>query len=61
MNGARTAHGNTQLPFKSGFAETDLAYLDSGSQHPISLGALASLEGYLARRTSTAQESIKNV
>ena len=51
MNGARNAHGNTQLPFKSGFAETDLAYLDSGSQHPISLGALASLEAYFARRT----------
>lgn len=38
------------LPFKAGFAATDIAYLDSGSQHPISLGASQAVHDYLARR-----------
>ena len=32
------------LPDKSAFAATDTAYLDSGSQHPISLGGKAAVE-----------------
>jgi selenocysteine lyase/cysteine desulfurase len=39
------------LPDKSAFAATDVAYLDSGSQHPISLGAKAAIDAYLAKRT----------
>lgn len=39
------------LPDKAAFAPTDLAYLDSGSQHPISLGGKAAVEAYLAMRT----------
>ncbi|MBP6514308.1 MAG: aminotransferase class V-fold PLP-dependent enzyme [Steroidobacteraceae bacterium] len=39
------------LPDKAAFAATDLAYLDSGSQHPISLGGKAAVEAYLAMRT----------
>jgi selenocysteine lyase/cysteine desulfurase len=39
------------LPDKSAFAATDTAYLDSGSQHPISLGGKAAVERYLAMRT----------
>ena len=42
---------NAQFPFKSGFAATDIAYLDSGSQHPLSLGAVSAVQAYLARRT----------
>jgi selenocysteine lyase/cysteine desulfurase len=38
------------LPFKQGFHATDLAYLDSGSQHPLSLGAEAEARKYLAYR-----------
>jgi hypothetical protein len=45
------APGNRRLPFKDGFAATDIAYLDSGSQHPLSLGALAAVQSYLAKRT----------
>ena len=36
------------LPDKSAFAATDTAYLDSGSQHPISLGRLAGIALVLA-------------
>lgn len=50
-NGADTVKNRSDLPFKTGFAATDLTYLDSGSSHPISLGALASLQAYLSRRT----------
>ena len=39
------------LPFKQGFAATDVTYLDSGSQHPLSLGAQAEAQKYLAKRT----------
>jgi selenocysteine lyase/cysteine desulfurase len=41
---------DTRLPFKEGFAASNLAYLDAGSQHPISLGALADAHRYLAQR-----------
>lgn len=49
-NAADTVPGSTELPFKSGFAATDIAYLDSGSMHPISLGAYASLQAYMGGR-----------
>ncbi len=39
------------LPDKSSFAPMDVAYLDAGSQHPISLGAKAAAEAYLAKRS----------
>jgi selenocysteine lyase/cysteine desulfurase len=42
---------NAYFPFKSGFATTDIAYLDSGSQHPLSLGAVSAVQAYLAKRT----------
>lgn len=38
------------LPFRAGYAATDITYLDSGSQHPISLGGRAALDRYLAKR-----------
>lgn len=47
---APIAHGDPEFPFKAGFAPTDVTYLDSGSQHPMSLGALAALQAYLAKR-----------
>lgn len=39
------------LPDKAAFAATPLAYLDSASTHPVSLGAKAAAERYLAGRT----------
>ncbi len=45
------APDKTQLPNKQGFAVPEGVYLDSGSQHPISLGAQARAQGYLAQRT----------
>ncbi len=42
---------SAQFPFKSGFAATDITYLDSGSQHPLSLGAVSAVQNYLAKRT----------
>jgi selenocysteine lyase/cysteine desulfurase len=39
------------LPAKDQFAGMEMTYLDSGSQHPISLGAKASAERYLSSRT----------
>jgi selenocysteine lyase/cysteine desulfurase len=42
---------STALPDKAAFLATDITYLDSGSFHPISLGAKAAIEQYLARRT----------
>jgi len=39
------------FPDKTSFAATDITYLDSGSYHPISLGAAAAVQSYLARRT----------
>jgi selenocysteine lyase/cysteine desulfurase len=41
---------DTQLPFKQGWAASDEVYLNSGSQHPISLGAMANARQYLAHR-----------
>jgi selenocysteine lyase/cysteine desulfurase len=38
------------LPDKASFAPSGLTYLDSGTQHPISSGARAALESYIARR-----------
>lgn len=43
--------GSVTLPDKAGFLPTDITYLDSGSFHPMSLGAKAAIETYLARRT----------
>lgn len=40
-----------QLPDKAAFHDTDITYLDSGSFHPISLGARSAIATYLARRT----------
>lgn len=39
------------LPARSAFQQTDLAYLDNGSQHPVSLGARAAIDRYLAKRS----------
>jgi len=41
---------DTSLPFKAGFAAMDVTYLDSGSQHPISLGAQSQARQYIAHR-----------
>jgi selenocysteine lyase/cysteine desulfurase len=39
-----------QFPDKASFGPMAVTYLDSGTQHPVSRGARASLEGYLAKR-----------
>jgi len=39
------------LPAKAAFASMPYAYLDSGSTHPMSLGAKAALQEYLAYKT----------
>lgn len=39
------------LPARAAFLSSDLAYLDNGTQHPISLGARAAIDGYLAKRS----------
>ncbi|RYM13453.1 aminotransferase class V-fold PLP-dependent enzyme [Sphingobium cupriresistens] len=39
------------LPDRSSFAATPIAYLDSASTHPISLGARAAMDAYVAART----------
>lgn len=39
------------LPDKSSFAATPIAYLDSASTHPVSLGARAAMDAYVAGRT----------
>ena len=41
----------TSLPDKASFAATPVAYLDSASTHPISLGARAAMDAYVAGRT----------
>jgi selenocysteine lyase/cysteine desulfurase len=38
------------LPFREGFHTGNVTYLDSGSQHPLSLGAQAEAQRYLAHR-----------
>ena len=50
VNAAEEVPDSIELPFKSGFVDTDITYLDSGSSHPISLGAYASLQAYLGSR-----------
>lgn len=47
----RSAQAPVALPDKAAFAPMGVTYLDSGSQHPISLGAKAAVETYLASRT----------
>jgi selenocysteine lyase/cysteine desulfurase len=57
--GPALAHGGVlraelaqpKLPAKAAFAPMDLTWLDSGSTHPMSLGAKAALEEYLRIRT----------
>ena len=39
------------LPDKASFAATPIAYLDNASTHPISLGARAAMDAYVAART----------
>jgi selenocysteine lyase/cysteine desulfurase len=39
------------LPDKAAFVPAEVTYLDSGSMHPISLGARAAINDYLARRS----------
>ncbi|MFC3442515.1 aminotransferase class V-fold PLP-dependent enzyme [Sphingobium rhizovicinum] len=39
------------LPDKASFAPTPIAYLDSASTHPVSLGARAAMDAYVAGRT----------
>jgi selenocysteine lyase/cysteine desulfurase len=54
MNGAGRI-----LPDTASFAPSNITYLDSGSFHPISVGARGAIETYLARRSldPAAQES----
>src|SRR2546421_4854389 len=42
------------LPARSAFAKMPYAYLDSGSTHPMPLGAQAALRDYLAFKTRDA-------
>ena len=54
-----TANAPT-LPDKASFLVGDTTYLDSGSQHPTSVGAKAAAEAYLGHRTfapNTAKHS----
>lgn len=48
---ARAEVPGAAFPAKRDFAPTDIAYLDNGSQHPISLGARAAVDAYFAKRT----------
>ena len=48
---ARASAASPILPDKSSFAPTPIAYLDSASTHPISLGARAAMDAYVAART----------
>jgi selenocysteine lyase/cysteine desulfurase len=43
------------LPAKGDFARMDLAYLDSATMHPTSLGAKAAVEAYLEARTFSGE------
>lgn len=45
------AAANPSLPDKGSFAATPVAYLDSASTHPLSIGARAAADAYLAART----------
>jgi selenocysteine lyase/cysteine desulfurase len=42
--------GAPVLPDKTAFVATDVTYLDSGTQHPISIAGRAAIEAYLAKR-----------
>jgi selenocysteine lyase/cysteine desulfurase len=42
--------GGATLPDRVSFAPSDVTYLDSGSQHPVSIGARKALDAYLAKR-----------
>jgi len=48
---ARAVAALPSLPDKASFAATPLAYFDSASTHPVSLGAKAAADAYLAGRT----------
>lgn len=41
----------TTLPARAAILSSDLAYLDNGTQHPISVGARAVIDRYLAKRS----------
>ena len=41
----------TALPARADFAPTDIAYLDNGSQHPVSLAGKSAVDAYYAKRT----------
>lgn len=45
------AEPSIALPARSAFQRSELAYLDNGTQHPISLGARAAIDRYLAKRS----------
>ena len=48
---AKAAQATATLPAKSAFAQMPYVYLDSGSTHPMPLGARAALEEYLRYKT----------
>lgn len=48
---AATPASAPSLPDKASFAATPLTYFDSASTHPISLGARAAMDAYIAART----------
>ncbi|SEQ55393.1 aminotransferase class V-fold PLP-dependent enzyme [Sphingobium sp. YR768] len=48
---ARAVTTPPSLPDRTSFAPTPIAYLDSASTHPISLGARAAMDAYVAGRT----------
>ncbi|HUD93182.1 aminotransferase class V-fold PLP-dependent enzyme [Sphingobium sp.] len=48
---AARAASSPSLPDKNSFAVTPVAYLDSASTHPISLGARAAMDAYVGGRT----------
>jgi selenocysteine lyase/cysteine desulfurase len=50
-SGAKAAAPTTALPAKAAFAQMPFVYLDSGSTHPMPLGARAALEEYLRYKT----------
>lgn len=49
---ARAAIADASLPDRAAFAPMASAYLDSGTMHPIPLGARAAVQRYLDQRTS---------
>jgi selenocysteine lyase/cysteine desulfurase len=66
--GLRSATGTTApipqaatFPDKAAFFPTDVTYFDSGSFHPISIGARAALDTYIARRSLDSSASNQQV